>query len=491
MHQQGIPETITLTRSWHRGEEIGKGGFARIYLAEDANGESAVIKLVRKDPRAQRELLFGELDGALNVVPILDRGECGDYWVLVMPLAEKSLRDHLDETNGMLTVNEAVSVLVDIVKALAAVEASGVVHRDIKPANVLLLHGRWCLADFGIARYAEATTAWDTWKGAGTPAYVAPELWQGHRATSGTDVYALGVVAYELLTGKLPFVGPDYRTQHLEASPEPIIGIPDRLQSLVGECLYKAPEARPRPQNLLTRLDNSLKSASLGEARLHQANALAVERRTEAERQQSASRVEAKRRLELQTAADQALKNTLALLDRQIRDNAPAAQASTRSFPNAWTLNDATLEVVYPSMVEPDGDRGLPFDVVSYTNITVVIPPARHGYIGRSHSLWYCDAQEQGVFRWYETAFMVMSSRGDIGVAPFALSPGDRDAALALSRTVHTCQVAWPFKPIDQGDEDSFIERWMGWFGEAAQGQLHYPNQMPELDPHGSWRRGS
>ena len=165
---------------------------------------------------------------------------------------------HLDETSERLTVNEAVSVLVDIVEALVEVESRGVVHRDIKPENILLLDGHWHLADFGIARYAEATTAPDTLKHAMTLGYAAPEQWRGHRVTSATDVYALGVVAYELLKGKRPFLGPDFRRQHLEESPEPIAGIPDGLRSLVSGCLFKRPEARPRPQNLLPRLKASL-----------------------------------------------------------------------------------------------------------------------------------------------------------------------------------------------------------------------------------------
>ena len=108
-------------------------------------------------------MLFVELDGVPNVMPILDSGESDGYWVLVMPRAEKSLRDYLNETSGLST-NEAISVLTNIAEALVAVEARDVVHRDIKPENILLLDGRWHVADFGIARYADATTAPDTLK---------------------------------------------------------------------------------------------------------------------------------------------------------------------------------------------------------------------------------------------------------------------------------------------------------------------------------------
>ena len=488
LNELGIPEELNLTRNWHLGGQLGEGGFAKVHLAQDEDGNPAVVKLVPKEPGAQRELLFEELDGAPNVVPILDRGESGDYWVLVMPMAEKSLRNHLDEMDERLTVNEAVSVLVDIAEALAGVESRGVVHRDVKPENILLLDGRWCLADFGIARYAEATTAADTWKGAKTAAYAAPELWRGDRATSATDVYAVGVVAYELLAGKRPFPGPDFRRQHLEESPGPISSIPDGLRASVGECLYKPSEARPRLQNLLTRLKASMETASPGGVRLQQANALAVEWQTEAARQRSAAQAEAERRRELKTVADQSLGNVLAMLDRQIMDAASAVRARADSSRKSWELNGAMLSVDLPKQVKLGADRDLPFEVIAHTKISVSGPVDRSGHSGRSHSLWYCDAQEQGVFRWYETAFMETFG-ANRPFAPFAMPPDALDTATAISPTLHTYQVARPFMSIDQGDEDSFVERWMGWFGEAAQGQLRYPGSLPEMETQDSWRR--
>ncbi len=130
-------------------------------------------------------------------------------------------------------------------------------HRDVKPQNVLLLEGRWCLADFGIARYAEASTAPDTRKFAMSMPYAAPERWRGERATAAADVYSLGVIAHEVIVGALPFPGPsehDFREQHLHAEPPPLPGATTRLASLVEECLFKAPQSRPTPTNLLVRL---------------------------------------------------------------------------------------------------------------------------------------------------------------------------------------------------------------------------------------------
>ena len=94
------------------------------------------------------------------------------------------------------------------------------------------------------------------------------------------------------------------------------------------------------------------------------------------------------------------------------------------------------------------------------------------------------------MFRWYETAFMFMPfSPKTSRIDPFALSPG-WEAYVALSSVMAEYQVAWPFAPIDQGDERDFIERWLVWFGEAAQGLLRHPSSMPERDPNNTWRRG-
>ena len=176
MNKMRVPDVINLERKWRLGEQLGAGGFASVHLARSENGEPAVVKLIPKAPGAQRELLFEDLDGVPNVVPVLDRGDWNDYWALVMPLAEKSLRGYLNELGRQLPVDDAVSVLVDIAGALVAIEGR-VVHRDIKPDNILLLDGRWCLADFGIARYTEATTAPDTRKTAKSQPYAAPEQW--------------------------------------------------------------------------------------------------------------------------------------------------------------------------------------------------------------------------------------------------------------------------------------------------------------------------
>ena len=270
---------------------------------------------------------------------------------------------------------------------------------------------------------------------------------------------------------------------------EPMSGIPGNLQSLVEECLYKPAQARPVPQNLLARLQASMQAASAAAARLQDANAVAVQRRAEEERQQSAAQVAAERQLALYGVANQSFERIEALLDRQIMDNAPSVQATDAPLPRTWSLNDATLRVESVS-IGPSPNPRMPFEVMAYTVIKVVVPRNRRGYSGRFHSLWYCDAQEPGVFRWYETAFCTRTAFGRDEFEPFDLSPGTRDVVNALVNVMGTVQVARPFAPIDQGEEDGFIERWIEWFATAAQGQLHRPNTMPESQSRGSWRQG-
>ena len=492
MNEDHNNQLITLDDSeWWIEEQLHEGGFGLVYLAKSKDGVHVVAKLVPKSPGADRELLFDDLNGSTNVIPVLDRGEWGDQWVLIMPKAEKSLCDYIEEKGGRFEVEEAVNILQNVVKALVEIE-DRVVHRDIKPSNILLLNDTWCLADFGISRYAEATTAEDTRKFAMTLPYAAPEQWRSERATSATDVYAMGVVAYELLAGKRPFQGSqpaDYRHQHLNVDPEPIMGIPETLRSLIVECLYKVAETRPTPKNILQRLQNAATPVSDAARRLQRANAVIVKQKAEESRQMSIAKTEEARRIELSQVAERSLVRIVDLLNEYIMINAPNADQSVWS----WSLNNAKLKIESNERTGAPwrvGNQSLPFDVVSFSKITIDIPRDRFGFEGRSHSLWFCDAQKAGVFRWYETAFMYCPLRRISSAHnPFALDP-EESASEALSTVSGTTfQAAWPFTSIDQGNEREFIEQWIGWFADAASGRLYSPNRMPEKEPDGSWRR--
>ncbi|WP_405835103.1 protein kinase domain-containing protein [Streptomyces sp. NBC_01518] len=486
---------LALNKEWAVGAPIGSGGFGAVFEAEDTAGEKAAVKLVPKKPGAEREMLFIDLDGVRNVVPVIDSGEYEDQWVLVMPRAEKSLRDHLRE-HGRLPFNEAVAVLSDVAEALADLKEREVVHRDLKPENVLLLGGRWCLADFGIARYAEATTAQHTYKGGGSLPYMAPEVWKYERASGATDIYALGVLAYELLEGTRPFTGPadhDYQEQHLHGTPPPLNTAPPLLAALITECLYKAPQARPAAGNVLARLQQIPTALSGGLAALAQANQGAVARQAEADRRASAQATEADRRRTLFEAAMTSFSFIADTFLTALTAVAPSAEVRT-GVRGGWTvrINDAQLTLFGPAETDPEiwhSPAPAPFDVIAATTLALGIPADYRGYEGRSHSLWYADAQAEGQYQWFETAFMTTSLRPVAGnMEPFTRDPHQESRA-AVSPGMAMFQVAWPFTPLVIGDLDEFISRWADWLAQAANGQLAQPGHMPERDPEGSWRR--
>ena len=185
---------VQLRRTWVIGDQLGQGGFGKVFAA-DCGYDRAAAKFVPKVPGGDRDLLLEDLGDVPNVMPIIDSGETDEEWVIVMPRAEHSLRDTL-EAEDAPGDGLAVKVLNDVMEALEHLDGR-VVHRDIKPENVLQYEGVWCLADFGIARYAEATTAVATQKFAMTPAYAAPERWRSERAKTAADVYSLGAAEIE------------------------------------------------------------------------------------------------------------------------------------------------------------------------------------------------------------------------------------------------------------------------------------------------------
>ena len=482
---------LKLDREWTIGERIGEGGFGQVFAARSPDCKLAVAKMIPK-ARGARELLFVDLGPARNVVPIIDFGEKDENFVLIMPRAEMSLRQHLDQTNNLLDLSEVLAILTDVAMALADIDGT-VVHRDLKPHNILLLNGNWCLADFGISRYAEATTAPDTQKYALSPPYAAPERWRGERTTSATDVYSLGVIAFELLTGSLPFQGPeslDFRHQHLHVDPCPLVSVHAPLAALIEECLFKAPEARPAPSVLLTRLGQIGQPTISGLAQLQEAHRAEVSRRGEAARRESEKRSEDERRAALVDSGFDLLTRISETLKETILTAAPLATSDKRPGLE-WRiqLNNARMEFESAAATPSNPWEGWSppaFDVIAHATLSIEIPARNNGYGGRIHSLWYCDAQEINRYEWFETAFM-FTLRGNKCQNPFALNPG-LEAAKALWNGTSEFQVAWPFSPLRISDLDAFIGRWAAWFADASLNRLQHPHKMPEYEPNRSWR---
>ena len=251
--------------------ELGGGGMSRVFVAHDTTlGRDIVVKVIAPEyaeglsaERFAREVKLAARLQQANLVPVHSAGTSGNLPYYTMPFVRgESLRLRL-ATGTAIGVPEALNVLRDVARALAYAHAEGVVHRDIKPENILLSGGAAVVTDFGIAKAIVASRTIDggsvtgiTQAGAslGTPAYMAPEQALGDPATDQrADIYAWGVVAWELLGGAHPFAGRSTMqaliTAHVTEQAPSLAArrpeVPEALAALVMRCLEKNPENRP------------------------------------------------------------------------------------------------------------------------------------------------------------------------------------------------------------------------------------------------------
>jgi len=229
---------------------LGRGGVGEVHEARDLTlGRRVAFKVVPKsaDRRAARVArLLREAAAAArlshpHIVQLHDVGqsECGPYLVLELLLGE-TLDHRLDEA-GALPVLEALHVARDVAAALAHAHAAGVVHRDLKPDNVFLLEdGHSKVLDFDLARASGLRSP-----GGGTPGYMAPEQWRGAPEDERTDVFALGVLIFQMLAGELPFPGVK-GARDLGAAPDLELPELPRLGWLLRRMLAHDPVDRPR-----------------------------------------------------------------------------------------------------------------------------------------------------------------------------------------------------------------------------------------------------
>jgi serine/threonine-protein kinase len=244
--------------------ELGAGGMATVYLAEDLKHHRKVaVKVLRPDlaatmgaERFEREIQVAARLTHPHILGVLDSGESGGFFYYVMPYVEgETLRERITRS-GELPVSDALRLLGEITEALAVAHHAGVVHRDIKPENILLSGKHALVMDFGVAKAVTEASGRQQLTTAGvalgTPAYMAPE-----QATADpqldhrVDIYALGVLAYEMLTGHPPFHGltpQQTLAAHVTQAPVPVTerrpGVALALDALIMRCLAKRPADR-------------------------------------------------------------------------------------------------------------------------------------------------------------------------------------------------------------------------------------------------------
>jgi eukaryotic-like serine/threonine-protein kinase len=241
--------------------ELPSGGMSRVFLATEVSlSRRVVVKVLppnmTSEVSAARFRQETELLARLqhpHILPILTTGAREGLLYYVMPyVAGESLRHKLSD-GGPFPVDEAVRILAEVADALAHAHSAGVLHRDIKPENILLEGRHAVLADFGIARALQESGARLTATGAavGTPGYMSPEQVAGDAIDARADIYALGVVGYEMLAGEPPFRGPTAQailTAHLTTPPLPLSElrpeVPLQVSNAVARALSKQPEER-------------------------------------------------------------------------------------------------------------------------------------------------------------------------------------------------------------------------------------------------------
>ena len=257
--------TQVLPSRYANAEKIARGGMGEIYVAEDQTlGRKVAVKLLAerfsRDESVRRRftreaLASARLSGHPHIVTIFDVGECdGRPFIVMEYLSAGTLADRA--RRGPVDRSEAIEWLKQAADALDDAHRQGIVHRDVKPANLLFdERGQLHVGDFGIARVVDEGTTGMTMAGTvlGTAGYLAPEQARGEPATAASDVYSLGIVAYELLTGGRPFEGGSSTAEAAAHIHQPVppasdrgIGLPREVDAVFERVLSKDPARRYR-----------------------------------------------------------------------------------------------------------------------------------------------------------------------------------------------------------------------------------------------------
>lgn len=242
-------------------EFIGNGGMALVYRAIDhRTGHSVAVKILRPEfnqdaeflGRFEREATTASRMSHHNIVNLLDVGQDGEYRYLVMEFVRgKTLKDVIQD-RGALAPEVAGQIAIRILSALQHAHKNGIIHRDIKPQNILVhSDGHIKVADFGIARVAGSSTISRSDSVMGSVHYFSPEQARGEEVTFASDLYSVGVVLYEMLTGQPPFDGDTpvaIALQHINGKAQPMheinAAVPPAMERVVEKAMEKRPEKR-------------------------------------------------------------------------------------------------------------------------------------------------------------------------------------------------------------------------------------------------------
>jgi serine/threonine protein kinase len=268
----GEPDSLigTSVGSYRIEAVLGIGGMGRVYRAVGPDGEPVALKLVREDlaedsvfrKRFEREARIAQQIENAHVVPVLDTGEHQGVPYLSQRFIEGGSLEQKLKQEGRLDVPTALSICAQVADGLDALFAGGMVHRDVKPANVLLdLQGTALITDFGLAKDSQGTNLTRPGQALGSLDYMSPEQIRGEEVTAATDVYALGCVMCECLSGAPPFADRKGMrvlwAQLQDEPPDPtteLDGVAPALGPAILRALAKARAERPQSAGEYARL---------------------------------------------------------------------------------------------------------------------------------------------------------------------------------------------------------------------------------------------
>ncbi len=258
---------------------IGEGGMANVYLAYDTIlDRNVAVKVLRGDlatdekfvRRFQREALSASSLSHPNIVEVYDVGEDNGLYYIVMEYIEGKHLKQLLKKRGSLTVREVVDIMMQVTDGMSAAHDSYIIHRDIKPQNIMILeNGLIKITDFGIAMALNATQLTQTNSVMGSVHYLPPEQACGKTATIQSDVYSMGILMFELLTGSVPFKGDnavEIALKHIKESIPYVKDINDSIPTSVANIVKRATaknlknryqDAREMHEDLKTCLDEA------------------------------------------------------------------------------------------------------------------------------------------------------------------------------------------------------------------------------------------
>lgn len=240
---------------------IGEGGMANVYLAYDTIlDRNVAVKILRGDladdekfvRRFQREAIAASSLSHPNIVEMYDVGEDDGKYFIVMEYVDGKTLKNLIKKRGALTLSEVIDIMLQLTSAIACAHDSYIIHRDIKPQNVMILEdGRVKIMDFGIAMALNSNELTQTNSVMGSVHYLPPEQASGKGSTMKSDIYSLGILMFELLTGKLPFRGDQAVEIAIKQMKEPIPSvckinpnIPQSIENIILKACAKNPKNR-------------------------------------------------------------------------------------------------------------------------------------------------------------------------------------------------------------------------------------------------------